>query len=83
MDDRVPGWMRWSLLGVKPPPPGSSRTDARRFVRDLQVRVAIVLAPLEVLLIAVGPPAWMLVVALGSYALLVLDAIYLTVRLRR
>ena len=82
MTGDVPAWMRWALLGVRPLAAGASRIDRLRFARNLQVRVALLLAPCESLLVALAPPTWVLAVALGGFGLLVIDAVYLTTKIR-
>jgi hypothetical protein len=74
--------MRWSLLGVSPPAADASRIDQLRLVRDLQVRVAVLLLPVAFLLVTLTLPTWARVASLAAYLSLVIDAVYLTAKIR-
>jgi hypothetical protein len=73
----------WQTLWVEPPPPGAPRADQRRFVRDLQLRVLAMCVVVLVVVLLVGAPTWVLAVALAGLVLGGLDALYLTIALRR
>jgi hypothetical protein len=67
---------------VSPPAADASRIDQLRFVRDLQVRVAVLLLPVEFLLVTLTLPTWAKVASLAAYLSLVIDAVYLTAKIR-
>jgi hypothetical protein len=73
----------WRTLWVEPPGPSPTRPAARRFVRDLQLRVPAMCAAVLVVVVLVGAPTWVLVLAVAGLVLGELDALYLTVSLRR
>jgi hypothetical protein len=73
----------WRTLWVEPPPRPPTRAAARRFVRDLQLRVLAFCVPLVVVVLLVGAPTWVLVLAVAGLVLGGLDALYLTISLRR
>jgi hypothetical protein len=77
----IPVWMRWSLLGVKPPSKDASRPVRLRFVRDLNARFAVLLAPVALLIVLLASTTWA-IVSLVAFALLVIDVVYLTLKLR-
>jgi hypothetical protein len=73
----------WQTLGVEPPGPNPTRVQARRFVRDLQLRVLAMCLVAVVVVVLAGAPAWAIAVGLAVVVLGALDALYLTVSLRR
>jgi len=73
----------WATFGVRPPAPGSTKSVQRRFVRDMQLRSL----PFSVLglavVIVVGLPAWLIILMAVTMVALVLDLVWLTVRILR
>jgi hypothetical protein len=74
---------RWALLGVAPPAPAAGKVERLRFVRDLQLRWL----PINVIGLAavalVGVGLTPLIVVAASTLVLILDAAWLTVTIRR
>ena len=73
---------RWALLGARPPAEGADRAEVLRFLRELQVRSALLLAPFVVLIVLIGPSGCV-VAALVAYGLLLLNTAVLALRARR
>ena len=74
----------WATLGVPPPAKPVDRLSSRRFVRAMLVRTLAIACPIWILLLlTTGGPTWMLVVAICSVAVLVVDIAWLTYRTRR
>lgn len=75
-------WHRIGTLGLVPPPAGSRRAARLRFVRDFQLRwlPIILIALLTTALAGLGWATRILAVGAG---LLILDAVWLTVQVRR
>jgi Na+/melibiose symporter-like transporter len=74
----------WATLGVSPPTKPVDRLSSGRFVRAMLVRTLVVVCPIWiVLLLASGSPRWMLIVAICSVAVLIVDIAWLTYRTRR
>ncbi|MEA2311082.1 MAG: hypothetical protein QOE28_1050 [Solirubrobacteraceae bacterium] len=74
---------RWLTLGVRLPEPGASPTEARRFVRDMQLRMLLVAIPLLLVIVVEHLPSWLLAGCALSTLVLAGDAIWLTVVIRR
>ena len=73
----------WMTLGVRPPEPGASPVEARRFVRAMQARTVGVALPLLLVLALLHFPSWILVgVGLSLLALLG-SIVALTLAIRR
>jgi Na+/melibiose symporter-like transporter len=71
-------------LGVAPPSKPVDRASSGRFVRAMLARTLVILCPLWIVLLAAsGSPTWMLVVAICSVAILVVDIAWLSYRIRR
>ena len=73
----------WATFGVRPPEPGASPVEARRFFRSMQVRTVGVAVPLLLVLVLLHLPSWVLAgVGLSILALLASIAT-LTAAIRR
>jgi len=73
-------YQRIALLGVSPPPAGSSRADRLRFVRDLQVRWLAIYLPAIVLVAIVGP-RWAVVLEVVALVSLIADIGWLSAKI--
>ncbi len=71
------------VLAPAPPPDGADQVTQWRWVRAVQLRQLYVVVPLFVLVVLIGLPAVLLVLAgLGLFAG-VANALYLTLKIRR
>ena len=73
----------WATLGARPPEPGASPVEARRFIRAMQVRMVAVAVAVLLVLVVLGLPSWILAGVGLSLLALVASIVTLTLAIRR
>lgn len=74
----------WATLGVPPPSKPVDRVSSGRFVRAMLVRTLVIVGSIWLLvLVASDGPRWMLILAICSVAILIVDIAWLTHRIGR
>ncbi len=71
------------LFAPEPPAPGAGRVEQWRWVRSVQLRQLYVIVPLFVLIVAIGLPPLILVLAGIGVLAGIANAAWLTVKIRR
>jgi len=72
-----------ALLGIAPPRPGATDCERATFFRDIQIRALALNAIAFGLILLIGPPSWVVLIAAVVLALIALDALRLTLKVRR
>jgi hypothetical protein len=77
------GMKHLATLGVPPPRDPHDRVQSGRFLRALLLRTLLLVLPAWVLIALLGVSAWLLIVGGVTLALIAVDVLWLSYRVRR